>query len=117
MTLSAASIVTWQSSFFLLWHAPRHSSNFHPLSGYANTCTSLPAGKLALHVLPQLIPAGALPTTPLPTVLTDRGKSSTKLAVTVVLAVGVMTQVAVPLHPPPLHPEKADPLAAEAVRV
>ena len=109
MTLFAASIVTWQSCSVLPWHAPRHSSNFHPLSGYAIGCTSLPAGKLAVQVLPQSIPAGELPTTPLPTVLTDRVKSCTKLAVTVVLAVGVMTQVPVPLHPPP-QPAKVKPL-------
>jgi hypothetical protein len=38
-------------------------------------------------------------------------------AVTVVLAETVWVQLRIPLHPPPLHPAKVEPLAAAAVRV
>ena len=39
------------------------------------------------------------------------------MAVTVVLADTVVVQVAVPLHPPPLHPVKVEPGPGAAVRV
>ena len=67
----------------------------------------MPEGLLV--TVPEPMPAGA----------TDSMKLgiSAKVAVTVVSAVGVMTQGPVPLQPPPLQPEKVEPAAAEAVRV
>jgi len=67
----------------------------------------------------QLMPAGLLVTcpAPVPASTTVRVAIGLKVAVIVVFAVGVMMQVLVPLHPPPLQPAKVDPAAAEAVRV
>jgi len=121
MTLSAALMVTWQSSSFLPVHAPLHSSNFHPLAGIACNRIFVPEAKVAMQLGPQSIPSpGELFTLPSPILLTDKVKSGvTKVALTVVvLAVMWTTQVlVVPLQPPPLQPEKMDPLMAEAVRV
>ena len=44
-------------------------------------------------------------------------RDNTNVAVTVVLAESVTTQVPVPEQPPPDQPEKVDPVAAAAVRV
>jgi len=90
-----------------------------PVVGVAVRVTTAPAEKLAVQFLVQLIPAGVLVTVPFPhpaklTVrVTDCGL---KVAVTVVEAVSVTVQVPVPLHPPPLHPLKVDPVAAVAAR-
>ena len=45
------------------------------------------------------------------------GRTVTKVGVTVVAAVTVTTQGAVPLHPPPLQPVNTDPTAGVAVSV
>ena len=76
--------------------------------------------KLAEQVKPQLIPAGALVTVPLPVpdgVTVRRYVLCVKVAITVVAAVMGTVQVTVPEQPPPLQPVKVEPAAAEAVRV
>ena len=47
-------------------HAPDHPPNVEPAAGVAVKVTFEPLLKLALHVVPQLIPAGLLVTVPLP---------------------------------------------------
>src|SRR5439155_1364275 len=76
--------------------------------------------KLAVHVAPQVIPAGELLAVPLPvpallTVSATVGRL--KVAVTVVAAETVTTHVPVPEQPPPLQPLKVEPAAALAVNV
>ena len=46
--------------------APDHPANVEPLLGVAVRVIAVPAVKLALHVCPQLMPAGALLTVPDP---------------------------------------------------
>lgn len=45
---------------------PDHPANVEPDAGVAVSATAVPDAKLALHVCPQLIPAGALVTDPDP---------------------------------------------------
>ena len=54
--------------------APLHPEKTDPASGEAVNVTFVPLGKEALHVVPQLIPAGVLVTVPLPppALVTDR---------------------------------------------
>jgi hypothetical protein len=47
-------------------HAPDQPANVEPVAGVAVRVTAVPAVKLALHVWPQLIPAGVLLTVPEP---------------------------------------------------
>jgi hypothetical protein len=47
-------------------HAPVHAIKVEPSLGFAVSVTDVPVAKLALHVEPQLIPAGALVTVPVP---------------------------------------------------
>ena len=47
-------------------HAPLHPANAEPAAGVAVSCTDVPEAKFALHVVPQLIPAGLLVTVPEP---------------------------------------------------
>jgi len=54
---------------------------------------------------------------PIPPMVTDNVGSVLKVAVTCWLALNVTTQGPVPLHPPPLQPEKDELAAAAAVRV
>src|SRR5207247_10485427 len=85
-----------------------------PAAGVAVNVTEVPLAKLAVHVAPQLIPAGALVTVPLPVPagVTVRVKvCSVKVAVTVVAAETVTTHVPVPEPPPPPQPLKVEPAA------
>jgi len=71
-------------------------------------------------VLPQLIPAGAPVTLPLPApaLLTVSGYDTTpNVAVTVVAPVSGTVHVPVPLQTPPLQPANIDPAAGAAVSV
>jgi hypothetical protein len=47
-------------------HAPDHPVNVEPVEGVALSVTAVPLLNGALHVVPQLIPAGLLVTTPVP---------------------------------------------------
>jgi hypothetical protein len=85
--------------------------------------TELPFGKLSLQSSPQLIPPGALLTTPVPvpalvTVRADvLGGGAVNVAVTVWLPIIFTVQVPVPLQPLPLQPAKVEPPVGEAVSV
>lgn len=91
------------------------------MAGVAVKVTVLPLGKLALQVPPQLIPAGALVTVPLPLPVLFTCKAlvlggGLNVAVTVWLPFMTTLQGPVPLHAPP-QPAKVDPPVAFAVKV
>src|SRR5205823_3595817 len=91
-----------------------------PAAGIGVNVTAVPLVKLAEQVAPQLIPAGALVTVPLPVPagVTVRVKVCTvKVAVTVVAADSVTTHAPAPEQPPPLQPLKVEPAAGAAVSV
>ncbi len=91
-----------------------------PAAGVAVSVTAVPLEKLAEQVAPQVIPAGALVTVPLPVpagVTVRANVCRVKVAVTVVAAESVTTQAPVPEHPPPLQPLKIEPAAGAAVSV
>ena len=72
--------------------------------------------------MPQLIPAGALVTMPLPapallTVSVTGCKANVAVIVAAVAAVTVTAQVPVPEQLPPLQPPNVDPAAGVAVSV
>jgi hypothetical protein len=46
--------------------APDHPTNVEPALGVAVSVTGVPPAKLALHVVPQLMPEGLLVTVPAP---------------------------------------------------
>jgi hypothetical protein len=87
----------------------------------------VPAGKLAVQVEPQLIPAGVLVTVPLPKPDSDLVTETVNVpppppealnvAVTVVLLVRVTVAVPVPDVPSPLQPANTDPVDGVAVSV
>lgn len=56
-------------------HPAVQPANVEPPVALALRVTELPAGKFALHVLPQLIPAGLLVIVPLPVSFTDSSTS------------------------------------------
>lgn len=123
-TFLAADKVTAQVVVVPL-HAPDHPVKLEPVVGAAVNVTTLPWSKLALHVAPQSIPAGADVTLPVPvpkaaTVsATLLGASAVKLALTLwsVAIVKVQTE-AVPADaqsPPQLA--KAKPLSGVACKV
>jgi hypothetical protein len=102
-------------------HAPDHPAKVEPVPGVAVRVTTDPLLKLALHVVPQLIPAGLLVTVPLPvpasvTLKTGCAAAPLNVAVTEVLADNVITHDPVPLQAPD-HPANVDPAAGVAVRV
>src|SRR3989442_3427757 len=99
---------------------PLQPEKVEPAAGVAVNVTAVPLAKLAEQVAPQLMPAGALVTVPLPVPagVTVRVKVCTvKVAVTVVAAESVTTHVPVPEQPPPVQPEKVEPAAGVAVNV
>jgi len=51
-------------------HAPLHPPKEKPAAGVAVNVTCVPAGKVLVQVVPQLIPAGLLVTVPEPDVVT-----------------------------------------------
>ena len=62
-----------------------------------------------------MIPAGTLVTAPRPTLVTVRANSGTKVAVTLLAAVMLIAQAAVPVQAP-LQPVNLEPVVAVAVR-
>ncbi len=99
---------------------PLQPLKVEPMAGMAVSITTVPLAKLAEQVAPQVMPAGELVTVPLPlpALLTVSAKlGRLKVAVTVVAAETVTTQVPVPEHPPPLQPLKVEPVAGLAVSV
>jgi len=64
VTLVAALIVTLQVLVPL--QAPLHPAKMKPVVGAAVRVTAAPEGKFAVHVVPQLMPDGALVTVPVP---------------------------------------------------
>jgi hypothetical protein len=117
-TLCAAFIVTVQLPVPL--HAPPQPAKLDPAAGVAVRLTCVPAAKLAPHVVPQLIPAGALVTVPLPARPTvnvkEDGGFCENVAETLRTASIITVQLPVPLHAPP-QPVKLDPAAGVAVRL
>ena len=100
-------------------HAPVQPANTEFASGAAVSVTAVPVLKLAVHVLPQLIPAGELVTVPppVPVSVTSIGNEvDVNDADTACAEFMVTEQAPVPEHAP-LHPEKAEPAAGVAVSV
>src|SRR5213594_2300220 len=99
---------------------PLQPLKVEPMAGMAVSITTVPLAKLAEQVAPQVMPAGALVTVPLPVpagVTVSVKVWSVNVAVTVVAAETVTTHDPVPVHPPPLHPLKIEPAAGVAVSV
>jgi hypothetical protein len=110
VTELAALIVTLQAA--LPVHAPLQPEKASLVAGVSLSVTWLFCGKVAEHVVGQLIPAGVLVTIPVPAPakVTDMVKdvvtAAAKVAVTELAALRVMLQAALPVHAP-LQPEKA----------
>jgi hypothetical protein len=69
LTVAAAFIVTVQSPV-PVQPPPDHPENDEPAEGEALNVTIAPCANAALHVVPQLMPAGDEVTVPLPVLLT-----------------------------------------------
>ena len=93
-------------------HAPDHPANTEAgEEGVAVSVTDVPLLKAALHVEPQLIPAGELETVPLPVPASEMFTAyaaGMKSALTACAEFNVTVHVPTPLQPPPLHPAKTD---------
>src|SRR5262245_15021462 len=96
---------------------PDQPVNVAPAAGVAVSVTAVPLLKVAEHVAPQLMPAGALVTVPDPAGMTVSAKDCTaKVAVTELAAFIVTVHVPVPVHAP-LQPVNVAPAAGVAVSV
>jgi hypothetical protein len=99
---------------------PDQPEKTEPPAGVAVRTTELPDENVAEHVVPHVIPAGALVTVPLPTpartTVTATG-AGPNAALTVVVLDNVRVQAPVPEHPPPDQPVKMEPAAGTAVSV
>ena len=100
-------------------HAPLQPLKTCPAAGVAARLTDAPETNVAEQVAPQLMPAGALVTDPVPVPAKEvvNVKSGEKFAVTVAAAFIATVQVPVPEHRPPLQPVNTEPPAAAAVKV
>ena len=102
--------------------APLQPAKLAPLPAAAVSVTEVPLAKLALQVLPQLMPPVFDVTVPVPLPAFDTVSAKVVLellndAVTERAAdIDTVQDVAVPLHAP-LQPPNVEPLAAAAVRV
>ena len=101
--------------------APDQPAKVEPVLAAAVNVTGVPLAKLALQMVPQLIPAGILVTAPAPvppsaTVSVICGGAEVKVAVTLVLALRVTTHAPVPVQAPD-QPVKVEPVLAAAVNV
>lgn len=87
--------------------------------GVAISVTTVPLTKLAVQVVPHVMPAGLLATVPVPPPIVETVSANIgmKVAVTEVACVRVTTHGPVPVHPPPVQPVKAEPAAGLAVSV
>jgi hypothetical protein len=123
LTVAAAFIVTVHAPVPL--QAPVQPAKVEPLVAAGVSVTSVAWLKLALHVAPQLIPAGALVTVPLPVplrVTLSRNCGGGAAAVNVAVALNAEFIVSEQLDPTepaqaPPHAVNEDPLAGVAVRV
>ena len=102
-------------------HAPLHPANVEPLAAAAVSVTDVPLAKLALHVEPQLMPAGDDVTVPVPvpafvTVSANVVAELLNVAVTARAAVIDTVQAPVPVHAPD-QPANVEPEAAAGVSV
>ena len=100
--------------------SPLQPPKVDPVAAAAVSVTDWPELNAAEQVAPQLIPLGALVTVPLPApvllTVSVYWVLRMKLAVTLLAAFMVTTQVPVPLQAP-LQPLKVDPVPAAAVSV
>jgi hypothetical protein len=64
VAVAAALSVNVQAAWPL--HAPDQLANVEPVAGVGVSVICVPLGKLPAHVVPQLIPLGALVTVPVP---------------------------------------------------
>ena len=99
--------------------APLQPVKVEPTAGAAVNVTAVPLANEAEHVVPQLTPAGALVTVPMPTpalVTVSGNVCSAKDAVTAWAALIVTVQAPVPVQAP-LQPVKVEPTAGAAVNV
>jgi hypothetical protein len=120
VTARAAVIDTVQAPVPV--HAPLQPAKLAPLPAAAVSVTEVPLAKLALQVLPQLMPPVLDVTVPVP--LPAFVTLSVKLAVELLNAavtaraavIDTVQVVAVPVQAP-LQPPNVDPLAAVAVSV
>ena len=101
--------------------APLQPVNAEPTAGAAVRVTAVPDVNEVEHVVPQLMPAGALVIVPLPVpallTVSANEDGSANVAVTFRAAFIVTVQVlAVPVQPP-LQPVKVDPAAGAALSV
>jgi hypothetical protein len=94
---------------------PAHPVKAELLAAFEVRVTFVPAGKVAVHVVGQLIPVGVLVTVPEPVTVTAR-VGSTKLAVTARSELTVNMHVLVPVHAP-LQPPKRKFVPGVAVSV
>src|SRR5450755_2440839 len=113
----AALIVTEQAPVPV--HAPLQPVKVEPAAALAVSVTTVPLLKLALQVVPQLIPVGLLVTVPVPVpalVTLNLKTTALNVAVTDFAALIVTLQVPVPVQAP-LQPANVDPAATLAVSV
>ena len=101
--------------------APLQPANFEPVAAAAVSVTDAPLAKLALQVVPQLMPPVFDVTVPAPvpflaTVSAKLAVVLLNVAVTLRACVIDTAQLAVPVHAP-LQPANVEPLAAAALSV
>jgi hypothetical protein len=114
--------VKTQVALVPLHPTPDQPAKAEPVPTVSVSVTCVPALKLALHVVGQLIPEGLLDTVPVPvpdrlTLKTGAGCVMVNVALTCSLALSVTLQVeAVPVHAPD-QPVKDEFVAGVAVRV
>jgi len=119
-TTSVAAVIVVVHVPVPLQPPPVQPVNVEPVAGVAVSVTAWLKLKSAAHVAPQLIPAGDEITVPVPLpfrVTVSVNRWSVKVAVTPTAAVIVVSQIAVPVQPPPDQPVKVEPAAGVAVSV
>ena len=120
VTFRACVIATVQVSVVPV-HAPLHPPKVDPVDAAAVSVTFVAFAKFAVHVPPQLIPAGLEVTVPVPVpifvIASANEDELLNVAVTLRAAVMDTVQVPVTLVHAPLQPANVEPLAAAAVSV